>query len=491
MAIDLSNVSQTIHELPDLFCQLYDGADGDLFRLRIAAWLTDPKLEDFSAAIERRALAGTLTAESAQIHDSREDDREARRFAILRGLDRTFACLNPSAATGMGCPPALTSLGLFAAARYRLDSGAHGGALIPRANQPPRDGQFPGELRDAFTAVVRVPPESWEACGLRVMPEHALLHRHEISAGLRVACAPLIADPREMTFEAHSRDGGRFYRIRPRNLKATLDRVERVLDTIVASGARIGVAPELVLTADLLDAWRSALDVRRGRTGKLQWLLVGSGDVDGESRPSNAAVLLDGRSGDELARQAKIYPFNFKPEVLRRWGLTEHLGSEPIDEDLRPGRRLTILEGGGARLAILVCEDLKRVADFTGHLRGFGVSHVLAPVFGRPIKNHRWERECANVHAGAAGSTVVVSNSRLMHSILGRDEGTGLVVWPEGALVLRAEDADRIACFTLQPDGSAVLDQVELVPHTARRLGSTRPEAPPSGPATTAKRSRR
>jgi predicted amidohydrolase len=317
---------------------------------------------------------------------------------------------------------------------------------------------LPDDLREAFSAVLRVPPADWDACRLEILPEPALMHRHEIQAGLRVGCAPFVADPDEMAFEVHERSDRRFYRIYPRDLPVTLARVSQVLDAMIAAKVRVGVVPELMLTGTLLAAWQDALRARRGRTGPLQWVLVGSGNIGGTARPTNVAVLLDARTGQQLSAQHKLYPFNLDAEDLERWALTSRLGAEPIDEDLEPGERLVIVEGGGVRLATLVCEDLGRVVDLAGRVRSFGVSHLLVPVFSRPTQDRRWERARADVHSDATGSTIIIANSRVMHTIIGRARGTGLVVWPEDGLVLGSARPDQLACFTLQADGGAVAD---------------------------------
>ena len=41
--------------------------------------------------------------------------------------------------------------------------------------------------------------------------------------------------------------------------------------------------------------------------------MAGSGNLDGASPPVNEAVLLDARTGEVLARQRKVHPFNFSP----------------------------------------------------------------------------------------------------------------------------------------------------------------------------------
>jgi hypothetical protein len=450
-------VSQTIFALTDLFCELYDEVDGAAFRGSVDEWLGDRELERLSADVERGALDGGRHQAWPRELCADGDDRDARLFAVLRGLDRAFAYANPLTAPAGGIPSSLTGLAMRIAAGSRLDSGIRGGALIARVIAPPVDGLLPSDMRDAFGSVLRVPEHSWSQCALRTLPEHVLLHPHDLRDGLRVACAPIVADPDELLFETRPHPRGGFYRIRPRDLKVTAERIERVLDAMIAAEIRIGVAPELMLSDHLLGVWRDALRARRGRTGKLHWLMVGSGDV-GSSRPSNVAVLLDARSGESLVEQPKVYPFNLDARTLRRWKLDELLGERRLDEDLLPGTQIFVLEGGGVRLAILVCEDLKRVEDLASHLRNFGVSHILAPVFGRPIRLHRWEHSRGAVYTESGGSNVIVSNSRVMHTVLGAEGATGLVLVPDDAQLLNADDADRIACFTLHRDGTVAVE---------------------------------
>ena len=116
--------------------------------------------------------------------------------------------------------------------------------------------------------------------------------------------------------------------------------------------------------------------------------MAGSGNVDGSSPPTNEAVLLDARTGEVLVRQRKVHPFNFSQQDLELWGLADRL-TAPIDEDLSRGERVCVVEAGGARLAILVCEDLARLHAFAAALHAHGVSLLLVPVFARPTKDRR------------------------------------------------------------------------------------------------------
>jgi predicted amidohydrolase len=445
-----------LHQLPDIFCELYDGLDMDAFRERAPGWMADDGIRSTAIDMERQLADGSLNAAGLRLKLNNHSDRERTRFAILRALDSLFASFNPAAATGAGMPALLAPLAAKVAATHRLDSGAHGGALISRLVRREDPHHAPDHPREAFASVLRVEAQHWDAARFVTLPEEALLHRHEIERGLAVGCTPLIEDPAEMVIKPYRRDHRRLYRIEPADEDVTRRRVEAVLDAMIAAQVRLGVVPELMLTEALLQTWKSALAARRGATGKLLWLLVGSGNLDSDGARITEAVLLNARTGAELARQRKLYPFHFDIDTLQLWGMEGLLGGEPIAEDVKPGSGLTIIEGGGLRLAILVCEDLARVADLAALVRSFGVSHLLVPIFGRPIKDHHWERANANTHCRATGSTVVVANSLVMHSICGLDEGTGLVVWPGDAKVLKAKAADDVACFTLGRDGSVV-----------------------------------
>lgn len=457
----MSSVDETLHGFPDLFCELYDAIDIQYFKTNVESLLTDADLLSLTTAIafdveQARAVPGHI-----RMRVNNSSDPERQRFACLRGLDRAFAHVNPALRAAGTLPAGLERLALTVAANQRLDSGAQGGALLPRLISPARHSALPEHPRELFRSVIRVPDSAWRACSHHVMGEAALLHRHEILAGIPVACLPFIEDPGELHFNTETRPAGRFYRIGPTGDPATRARTAAAVAELDRSNTMIALVPELTLSPEILADWQTALRDPRRRPGRLHWILVGTGSLDGEHPPRNTAVLLNARSGEIISMQDKLYGFTLSGEELTRWKLTGRLGKEPIAEDLRPGEQLIILDAGGIRVATLVCEDLGRVVDLAGHIRDFGVSHLLVPVFARPSQDRRWERAAADVHARATGSTIVVANSLVMASILGADAksgGTGLVVWPgdEGALLLSSPRAHVPACFSLLPDGSAV-----------------------------------
>jgi predicted amidohydrolase len=448
----MSSVEQRLHDIADVFCEVYDALSDTVMRHRAEEFMTAVDLAQLSNAVASLAESGKLTADSVRERIVGHADADAARFACLRGLDRVFAHVNPLMSAS---PPArLQDFALDVAERQRLDSGAAGGALLLRLRERGRPVQLPASRRDAFRSVLRVSELTFGTVDYRQMAETAHFQRREIERGLVVACAPFVADPDELSFHIDDRPGGRFYRIHPRNLQSTVARIPEVIEAMEASGAQLGLIPELTLTPDLLEAWQ--VQLRRPRPGgSLQWILVGSGDLCDRPRPANAAILLDARTGARLGRQDKLNPFNFSSEELEHWSLCDRLGEEPIDEDLEPGDRLLILDAGGVRLAVLVCEDLGDVEDLAALVRDMGVSILLVPVFARPTKDRRWERNSADVHARATGSTIVVANSQVMETILRQSEGTALIVWPGDAIVLRADAPNLAAVARLMADGTA------------------------------------
>jgi predicted amidohydrolase len=451
----VSSLSQSLHAFPDLFCRLYDALDDDAVAAEGDRWLEDDALLSLSKTVTADIEAGRSARVVAMRIDTGASD--ARRFAGMRGIDLALRHVNPATGT-KDAPASLLGLAAYLEGTGRLDSGGpHEGALLPRLAHPGRAAGDPSHKRELFSNVVRVPPASWESCDVLRLGEEAVVLRHELRAGIVVACVPVIAAPEELHFDVRTSGARRYYRIGPKDLQVTRDRITEIVANLDRTGALIAVAPELTLTPALLDGWREALRTRDRRGSRLRWVLAGTGALNAESRrPSNTAVLLDGRTGAEIGRQDKMFAFDFRPDVLKRWKLDGRLGTETIAEDLARGRRLTVIDAGAMRVAILICEDLGRALDVGPLVRDLGISHVLTPVFSRPLKAHRWEQQAAETHLRETGATVVVSNSLVMRGVAATDGGTALVLPREGdALVGEAADPAQPVCFRLLGDGSA------------------------------------
>jgi predicted amidohydrolase len=453
-----------LHGAADLFCEFYDELDEAEFRAEFARWSEDRRLDSDSAAVagdvQRGASLERIRMRINSMRINNHKDVGAQRYACMRGIDRAFACLNTALHPGrVAIPPALAPLAAHVIARGRLDSdsGAHEGALLLRHVTRLGSSQLPEHPRDAFSSVVRVPEPSWRRCDHVMLGPSTRLRRHELADGLKVACVPFIADPDELRFDVRERRSGRFFAVAPRDSPVTHERVPNVIAALDRSGARLAVVPELTLTSGLLKRWQQTLRNRDRKGSCLHWVLVGTGDLRDGQRPTNTAVLLNGRTGEIIARQDKLFPFRLDSDALRRWKLTDRLEDQAIEEDLAPGHRLTVLEAGTMRLAILICEDLKRVTDLAGIIRDMGVSHLVVPVFSRPLGSYRWEHNAAKVYDEATGTTTIVANSLVMRTILGKGEGTSLIVSPGATEATRgcSESAEDLSLFVLELNGTA------------------------------------
>jgi predicted amidohydrolase len=437
----------------DRFCELFDQLDPAQFHDEGESWMADDEIAATAAAIERAVLAGEPIADPAGARET---------FATLLGLDAALAHANPL--FGEAAPPALTEYALRYAETGAFDSGALPGALLPRFARPGRSGQVPETVADAFAFVVRVGAAEWGVCDRAALPAHTRLTRPDRESSLRIATAPMIRAPDELEWEVEERAGLRFYRIRPADQEPTRARVEKVIAAWDDQDVAIGIAPELCLSPTLLERWQVALKRRaNARTSRLRMVVAGSGNLNGSSPPANEAVLLDARTGTVLVRQRKIHPFNFSPEDLQLWGLADRM-TGPIDEDLARGDRVCVVEAGGARIAILVCEDLARLHAFAPALHAHGVSLLLVPVFARPTKDRRWERSRAEVYSDAIGSNVVVANSLVIAEILQTPTpvGTALAVAPGHAAVGHSSEPDDVVVFELDGDGPRVTHERQL-----------------------------
>ena len=431
----------------NLFCELFDRLDPAEYLAAGEAWIVDAEVAATATAVEEAALDGEPVA---------TPDGGRETFAVLLGLDAALAHASP--VFGGAAPPALTEYALRYAESGRLDSGACPGAVLPRFARPGRRGQLPADLADAFGSVVRVRSPGWDACDHATLPAHSRLTRPEREAGLRVATAAIIREPDELEWEVEERSGLRFYRIHPADREPTRARLEKVIAAWDEQDVAIGLAPELCLSRALLERWQVALAEREGAgTSRLRLVVAGSGNVNGSSPPANEAVMLDARTGEVLVRQRKVHPFNFSEQDLELWGLADRL-TAPIDEDLSRGERVCVVEAGGARLAILVCEDLARLHAFAAALQAHGVSLLLVPVFARPTKDRRWERARAEVYTDAIGASVVVANSLVIAEILRSPTpvGTAIAIAPGHAVVGHSSEPDDVVVFELNGDGPRV-----------------------------------
>jgi predicted amidohydrolase len=141
----------------------------------------------------------------------------------------------------------------------------------------------------------------------------------------------------------------------------------------------------------------------------------------------------------------------------------ERLGDRLIHEDIEPTTEVKVVELGGLRVVILICEDAARVEEFAGLLADLAATHVIVPVFSRPVHRRRWERAAADVYKRHGRTTMMVLNSKVMGTILKSSNaaleprGMGLAIWPGGDVLFDVDEADDIQLLRLMSDGSVAL----------------------------------
>ena len=87
------------------------------------------------------------------------------------------------------------------------------------------------------------------------------------------------------------------------------------------------------------------------------------------------------------------------------------MASGSAAEHITRGSALAVLETSLGRLAILICEDLSQSVEWERELIECGISHMVVPIFSKPIMDFRWERQGAERQIRNTGSWLIIANS--------------------------------------------------------------------------------
>jgi predicted amidohydrolase len=112
-----------------------------------------------------------------------------------------------------------------------------------------------------------------------------------------------------------------------------------------------------------------------------------------------------------ILRQRKRSRFTMRPAQIEEWQLSRYLGPGPSTEDIVLGDRLSLLECSLGRVAVAICEDVARLAQFGPTISDAGVSLLLVPVFSKELREHYWEDVAAKAYANGIGAQVLIINS--------------------------------------------------------------------------------
>lgn len=400
----------------DLFSQLYDELDERLFARDEEAemWLDDDSVREIAAEVEHEVVtSGRLSGETVErFLDVVEVDRN--RFAILLGLDQAF--LQADLIAGSYDEAWLVELTLRYLETGRYSTDGVRGAVLPKLVVPGQEHLLPESLREAFVAVIRVPPES------PVPVEHIVLDdwlsRTVREAGLFVAALPAFDASADLLVKRMDVEPAA-YRIRLVDTGDELDRVRAFVDALDQTEGILALLPEIALTPTLLSAWQQVCAAYPPPIGaRLTWIVVGSGPEhnDSDRRPHNRAVVIERATGRIVWFQDKQYRFPLTDELIRRWNL-QKLGKGPVEEWITVGGELRVVETPGLRTTVLICEDMTQLDTVGTACRDWGVSLALCPIFSQAMRKFRWERNHAAWLHQAVGVQTVVCNSQYVGDV--------------------------------------------------------------------------
>ncbi|MBO2445709.1 hypothetical protein J4573_01260 [Actinomadura barringtoniae] len=464
----------------DLFVTLYDELPESVFRSwDIMDWFDDQDVKQLSHLISEAVLDyGELAPED--VGRIVEDQGDRGRFTILLGLDEALWYVNPYAGGSMteAFSP-LYELAVRYQKTFRYNTTETPGALLPGCAFPCRP--IAKREKDEFFSLRRMTPEHMKIVKHRVLPpvEDAYFSPER---PVKVGCAPLLETYDDVAFTFGRRGGVATYKLGPAASPALYNRIKRVLWNLDESGAQIAVMPEATLNDEILDYWRhAAFDTaeRRRDTSPLRYLLFGTGPLGDGDPPPNRAVLIDRWTGKDVLVQDKILGFALSDHHLKNWRIPRPPKKGPVEEYTERGAVIGSVDTGLGRLSILICEDFSRPGKWEENLRAAGVSHLLVPIFSKPIYRYRWERDAAEHRLTALGSWVVVSNSLVVghHRTPDKSEGepyTCLVAGPHEDDVLRetydiklqfgsAATGDELGMVTVEKDDGTTTRELPYV----------------------------
>jgi hypothetical protein len=473
----LDTIEKLLDDPADLFCQLYDVLDeAEIRRGSTGGWATDRTLKALTLRVEEGALRGRLSdgtvrgfvADAAAETDAGD---QALIWAVLRGLDSALEdgviSLSPPVSWSRPPAPGLEGARLRYEQYGRLDTGAAGGALLPKRTHlghDPSDEELEAREKvgyvaavrpaDVFSTVFRVSSEAWDPAAFDVFDEDPPLATRDGEVGIVVGCVPLLSERDELEWSESDSSGTPGFAIDVLDTQALRDRIERVLARFDELGVMLGFCPELCLSGPLLKHW---IDVVTNRPApddsRLEWIFLGSGSLESDGRHRNTGVLLDRRTGEVLLHQDKLFPFVLTEKQIAEWKLDDIYGRE-LREDIEVGERLAIRETSWGRIAILICEDLGKALedDLTSTIRDYGVSLILAPVFSKPVLQWHWEDQAVRLWGTNVGSRSIVANSLVVPRMAQQtgEIGTSLVHAPgTGSALGRSADPEQVSLFWL------------------------------------------
>lgn len=393
----------------DVFVQLYDHVPAVVFRRdALDAWFREPSFWRIADSVTDACVTdGVLDPDwiSGLVAEG-----ERSELAVLAGIDEALTVVSPwSPASHQG---KLVWMWQRYIEHGRLNLTTDG-ALLPRRSYPARP--MSGKEKNDYFRVVWVSGEIWPTDYVNRVLASDKDRWMAPDVPVRVAFVPVLGCYADMQIGLFDDGRGRMrYSVAPR--PTVRERLRDILCALDGSGAQLAILPEGCLSDEIYKEWcRLLKDTQPGPRSpcQLKYLLLGSGPV---GEPGNRAILVN-RKGKELLRQDKLADFTLTDFQVVTWGIPD-----PPEKATRPGTNLFediprdvtffTLDGFLGRMAVLVCESLSRwPGGRHSEIVEPGPSHILAPVFSKPVRRDGWERIVSDQLANLVGSWVMVSNS--------------------------------------------------------------------------------
>lgn len=428
-----------------VFCQLWD-------TYRFSWNIND--FEDWSSAQDfddRIAVLVQQIIDDQGVPDSLWEavDGPFAAFELAQAVNDALETTVPTRAgrSGSRLP---TVAARWAATGLLNDPAAAAGALLVRFVLPARPGPV-DRVEDWFTNVIRIDPQRWPNV------DHVVLTggRHDlgtfgVGATVRVGCLPVAESLDDFLVDSV---GGDYY-LGPADSLRERSAIEQAVAALDSAGVDVAVLPEATIDEDSARTWSEVLaENPPDPHQRLKWILIGSGPFDADdAKPRNRAVVLDRRTGVEIAAQDKRFRFTMTADHVTDWGLDGRLpATGALAEGISLSERVTVIESLTGRHGVLICEDLSR-PDGVAELAAAGASHLYVPIFAREILKYRWEQQGVDnalLHSGAFG---VVSNNRAVLNArrsMGKDVSDGFTSMAHLPGDIEVNDYPALATFGL------------------------------------------
>jgi hypothetical protein len=445
---------------PDLFAAAWD------WLVERQAWrkLDDPE------NVEDEAIGWTKLVKPDRVNDGIFDQADQQVAAtgvdaiVLRLMVAVDRAYEGFAITAEGPPsPAVDTLLSLWGEFGSVTKAADGLVVRKGSARQPR-----GELATYCRNLARI--DHHDALRVAVVPAPRSLLANDLRRArhehrpIKVAFVPVLTRADDAKFEPVVVGRAQHFAVRLRNERQLeLQAVSRsIVRQLSDAGVTIALLPEQTLTPKSVESLRRAMIdqtsqcLRRGVEPPLKLAVVGVQDDR-----FNEAWVID-CFGNKLMVQRKMTPWEIQAANLDHYGLTDEL-KPPANrtEDLTGSGELVVLDVPGARLIVLICEDMKRCDPAQGVAVAAEPTIVVGPVLDGGLAKERWAWAAAAKLADQPGALVVVVNSLVLDA---KRRASGKPTDPLSCVGIVMPPRDPRGAILVEEEHGAMFVTAEVLP---------------------------